>query len=231
MKLILFDIDGTLICSGGAGRKALDAAFFSVLGVRNTMSGFSLGGLTDALILERVFEEHADAEMLPADAGEQVIDIYLEHLRVEIEQSAGYKVLPGVLALIQRLSRDKDVTLALGTGNIEAGARVKLGRGALNEYFSCGGFGSDGYSRPEILQAGVRRAESLQQGPFDSIWVVGDTCHDVRAARAIGATVLAVATGTESVDELEKSRPDLVVDLLSEPSAWDALRSSGASET
>lgn len=213
MKLFLFDLDGTLLTTGGAGLRALDRAFERLRGVPRAMQGISAAGKTDPLIVREVFEKKVGRSPAPAELA-AVCETYLEFLEEELRAAPGYRVMDGVPALLDELSLRGDVLVGLGTGNLEKGARLKLAPGGLNKYFAFGGFGSDSEDRPEVLRMAVRRAEERAARALakEDVLVIGDTVLDVRAGRAIGARTVAVATGHVRRPELEAAGPDLFLE-------------------
>jgi phosphoglycolate phosphatase-like HAD superfamily hydrolase len=146
---------------------------------------------------------------------------------MELASAGNYRVLDGVEALLPVLAARPDVFLALGTGNLEAGARLKLERSGLNSYFAIGGFGSDAEDRAEVLRIGVRRAEEKAGRRFDprDVFVVGDTPHDVAAGRALGAVTVAVGSGHASREELLAAGPDHFLVSLADKEAFLGLLS------
>jgi phosphoglycolate phosphatase-like HAD superfamily hydrolase len=220
--VLLFDIDGTLIHAGGAGRRALEEAMEHHLGdsVRREeawLAGLKLDGMTDRLIVREAMLGVGRA----FDEGlcDRILDTYAERLEQQI-RGPGYRILPGVEALLAELS-GRRATMGLCTGNILRGARIKLARGGLDRYFGFGegdvfGFASDGEARELIVAAALRRA-SVRLGrsidPREAL-VVGDTPRDIAAARAVGCPVLAVATGRFDVAALQAEGADLVVPTL-----------------
>ena len=221
--LVLFDIDGTLLLSGGAGRRALERALVEVAGLGGVLDGVSLAGKVDRQIAREALEQGAadDEEALDLLV-EAVLRRYAELLAEEVERATEYRVLPNVRSTLEALSRRDEVYLALGTGNVRAGARIKLGRAGLNDYFEDGGFGEDGETRVEVLRAAVRRASGLVGVSFEpeQVVVVGDTPLDVAAARDLGARIVAVATGTASMGELAACRPDSLWHELPDHQIW-----------
>jgi phosphoglycolate phosphatase-like HAD superfamily hydrolase len=207
----LFDLDGTLCDTGGAGRRSMERAFDARYGTKEPMRGFGFGGLTDRLIARTALERFG------AEASDRAIDellsTYLEFLPDELERTQGYVVFPGVVRVLESLAGARGVAIGLGTGNVEPGARLKLGRGGLNAHFAFGGFGSDHEDRAELLRRGMERgAEKLGASPADvRTIVVGDTPRDVSAGHAIGAYVVAVTTGWTKADELARAGADLVL--------------------
>ena len=220
-RVVLLDIDGTLISCGGAGRNAMLDAVSEHVGRRDVLE-FRFGGLTDQLIVRRALDSAGvEPSMSRIDA---VLETYLELLPAALDAATNYQVLPGVVSLLQALGGQRRVALGLGTGNIEGGARHKLQYGGLWKEFSFGGYGSDHEARDEILRIGAKRgAAQLDEESAPTVFVVGDTPHDVAAAQAIGATCIAVATGGFGADELAAAGAHLVVDDLSDPRALDIL--------
>ncbi|MBI2945641.1 MAG: HAD family hydrolase [Candidatus Wallbacteria bacterium] len=216
-RIVLFDIDGTLMLSGGAGARALGTAFRELHQVPEVMAEITYAGRTDPSIVRDIFRVKlgrpgADGEV------ERILERYVAHLQGEIGTSPKAQVLPGIEPLLQSLSGRDDVVLGLLTGNIERGARLKLGRFGLDRYFEFGGFASDSEDRDEIARVALGRAqERFGAGvtAADTV-VVGDTPRDISCARAIGARVLAVATGPHSSAELAGHTPDWLFDDLSD---------------
>ena len=224
-RILLFDIDGTLIGSGGAGRRALERAVAEACGLDAVSAAFSFAGGTDPAIFRRLL---ADCGVEPTEAAlARTFDVYLEILREEIASAENFLVYPGMEDALETLAAQDPETVAvgLGTGNIEAGARIKLARADLNRHFPFGGFGSDAEDRPALLRAGaLRGAARLGRAPEEcDVLVIGDTPLDVAAAHAIGARCLAVATGGATRAELAAAGPDALVGSMAESGALDAL--------
>jgi phosphoglycolate phosphatase len=211
---ILFDIDGTLVSTGGAGARSWRWAFDRLFGVSADIGGSSDAGMTDPQVARSTFQTVLGRP--PQDreiAG--LMSAYLQRLPIEVEASAGYRVLEGVAELLPRLCRD-GFLLGITTGALEAAAHVKLARGDLNRFFCFGGFGSDSADRSELTIRAIRCAGAILGRPIDSreVIVVGDTPLDVEAARTAGAISVAVASGRYGRDELERSAPDHVLESL-----------------
>jgi len=218
--VFLFDIDGTLISSGGAGRRAMRAA----LGDAAHGASFSFAGMTDRLIVRQALEGAG----APTDEGaiDAVIERYLARLSVEVaDEAIEYLVHIGMTQALDTVAGQESVAVGLGTGNVERGARIKLSRVALNERFGFGGFGCDAEDRAELIRIGADRgAARLGVGRSACrVVVIGDTPRDITAARAIGAEVVAVATGTVDLDVLAEHDPDHLFPNLAHRGALKAL--------
>lgn len=210
-RLFLFDIDGTLMLSGGAGARALMRMFSELFGLENALEGVRLGGQTDPQIIADVFERRGlAATVTPADV-DRARDLYLTYLAAEIVTSEKAVALPGVVTLLERLAGHPDVKLALVTGNFEPGARIKLSRFDLNRFFPLGGFGSDSHLRRELVPIAMDRARAHYGLAFDArdTVVIGDTEKDVDCGRHSGARTVAVCTGSIGEADLKACSPDL----------------------
>lgn len=222
MRVYLFDIDGTLIDAGGAGRRSMTAAFASVFGIDQPFEAFDLLGRTDLNIAWEVCERHVGRR--PGDEElARFFDAYLARLERELEFGNGYRVLPGTGELVARLATCADALVGLGTGNLAAGARLKLARTGYAHHFRFGGFGDDGPDRPAVLATAVLRARALDEraAPAASdVWVVGDSVRDVEAAHAIGATAVAIASGWQTAEVLAAAGADHTFETMSDFYAW-----------
>jgi len=214
MRLILFDIDGTLIDSGGAGVRSLDLALKDLFSIENGFHGISMAGKTDTQIIKEGIMKHDLSANGTIDA---VIKAYLNYLRREINNDRKH-VKPGIYEVLEELKPLQDLGLGLLTGNIEDGARIKLEPFRLNEYFPAGAFGSDDEDRNNLLPIAVKRFEELFQQKIeaDNCIIVGDTPRDVECAHIYGAMCIAVATGPYSYDDLIEAGADYVVHDLSD---------------
>ena len=227
-KLVLFDIDGTLVLTGGAGIRAMNRACEELVGHRQALANIPVAGRTDRIILIDVLR-HAGRS--PDDGLlDWLRDRYVEYLREEIErpgltqnfESLGARggvkaIMPGVRELLDTLQRRDDVFLGLLTGNFEAGARIKLEHFDLWRYFRCGAFGDDSADRNDLVPFAVRRAKDcgVPELAREHILVVGDTPHDIACARAVGAVAVAVATGGFTADQLREQGAQIVFQDLS----------------
>jgi phosphoglycolate phosphatase len=210
--LILFDIDGTLVLTGGAGGRAMSLAFEEIFGIRDAFRGVPLAGRTDAWILRDGAAAHGISPDSPALL--RFRDAYLRHLVVELEKPGPRKgIMPGIRRLLDALSARDDIYLALLTGNYEEGARIKLEYFDLWRYFRCGAFGDEAPHRNGLVKKAVERVAACG-GPTIAAArtvVIGDTPLDVAGAVFSGARSLAVATGSHTVDQLRASGADVVM--------------------
>ncbi len=211
-QLLLFDLDATLIRTGGAGLRAMNRAFLEVMDWPDALGRISPAGRTDPSIAREISRKIRGRDMTPAEL-DRFFSCYLELLPAELAQADDYQVLPGIEEFLEQAAGKPELILGLGTGNLEAGARIKLEPAKLNRYFAFGGFGSDTEDRPTLLRIAVERAQA-RRGQTLSPWqvvVIGDTPHDIHAGRAIQARTLAVATGPFSTEQLAAHQPDLAV--------------------
>lgn len=221
MKLVLFDIDGTLITSRGAGRRAMRTAFERVFGSAGGIDGYDLRGRTDTRIVHDVMTAEGWEPTAIRERLDDFFEAYLAGLAVEIGDGRHVVTLPGVAALVERLARSPEATLGLVTGNIEGGARLKLLPTGLWPNFPIGAYGSDHMDRRRLPSLAARRANALLGTAFapTDVVVIGDTPHDVDCARAFGAAAVAVATGQYPRVELLAERPDHFFEDLSDVEA------------
>jgi phosphoglycolate phosphatase-like HAD superfamily hydrolase len=208
--VVLFDIDGTLLESGGAGRAAMSAAFGQLWGRADACANISFGGMTDRAIARQgllAVGENVDDTLI-----DQVLAAYLAQLEHTLPRHP-HRVMPGVNVLLDALTERSDLALGLGTGNVRAGAFAKLRTASLDAYFAFGGFGCDAEDRAQLLRAGAQRGAERAGAALEEcrVVVIGDTPKDVAAARAIGAEVVAVATGGFDLDTLRATQPDRAV--------------------
>ena len=211
LKLLLFDLDGTLVLTGGAGIRSLIKTFDQIYQLKEPLQDITIAGNTDPKIIEDIMRKRLPHKPLTDSVCSTLLNTYLEYLQSEVESSAEYHVLPGIKTLLQQCQQDKTIFLGLGTGNLEKGARIKLERGNLNRFFPIGGFGSDSSDRTILLKIAVQRAEEYFGQNFSpsQVYVIGDTPLDIHHGKAIGAKTLAVATGiTHSYTTLLKEKPD-----------------------
>jgi phosphoglycolate phosphatase-like HAD superfamily hydrolase len=216
-KLVLFDIDGTLIDTGGAGSRSWAWAFERVFGRKIDIAEHTTAGMTDPAIARVTFAEAMGREPSSEELT-RLMASYQAVLPDYVASSPGYRVLDGVHELLERLT-GLGVALGLTTGGLEAVAHAKLGRAALNHFFLVGGYGSDSEDRVALTRAGIERGERLLGGKLarEQVFVVGDTPLDVAAAKGAGAVSVGVASGRYDVAELSAAEPDHVLASLAEP--------------
>ena len=217
-KVILFDLDGTLVRTGGAGLRALSSALKDLYGMDPPLDGITIAGNTDPNIFREIIRKKISGSPPTLKEEGRFFEKYLYYLKIEIESSPGYRILPGTLAILEAAQNHKHLHTGLGTGNIEMGARIKLERGGLNPFLAFGGFGSDSSDRPQMLRMGVEKAQKLFGVIFQphQVYIVGDTPLDISAARTMGAQIIAVATGGYTSNDLRVLEPDLLLENLSD---------------
>ncbi len=212
--IVLWDIDNTLLYTGGAGSLGMARAFRDLYGVDDAFRRIEFSGRSDlAIFTDAALAHGIAADAIPTEVP-RFIDAYIDHLRITLGETAGGSVLPGVVEILDALSQRDDVVQGLGTGNFRRGGELKLQHYDLDRYFPRieGGFGEDSEDRPAVIARGIER---LRDGADATrIVVIGDTPHDVTSARANGAFALGIATGRNSVEELlacgaDAALPDL----------------------
>lgn len=226
-RLVLFDIDGTLVLTGGAGMRAMNRACEDLVGHGNALDGIQLAGRTDWIILQdaaaRVGRE------LHRDLLHELRTRYVVHLREEILlPGRGIKaVMPGIREALDALSERPDVALGLLTGNFIEGARIKLEHFDLWKYFRCGAYGDDASDRNALVPIAIRRAREARVADVSPacVVVIGDTPHDIACAQAAGAVSIGVATGHYTADQLRACGAEIVFSDLSDTEAF--LRAIG----
>lgn len=215
MNLILFDIDGTLISTGGAGMRAFYRALRDLFDVEADRPALRPDGKTDPLIAKELLACFGLENQWCADVQEALFSSYLKHLEDEMCRAAdcgSMQVLPGAVDLLELLSGRPDFCIGLVTGNLEKGAQIKLGTAGLSRYFRFGGYGSDSEDRTAIVRLGIQRgAQSVSPRPVEGVFVVGDTPLDIQHGRAAGARVIAVASASFDLHDLGLHNPDLLV--------------------
>lgn len=214
---LLFDIDGTLISTGGASDRAWHRAFLELHGVEVNVPDYTGKGVPDPAVGLQCFRGAIGREP-EGDEMAALMALRERYLREEVETSPGYRVMPGAEALLERL-RDEGRLVGLITGNTEGAAEIKLARAGLNAFFAFGGYGSDADQRADVARKALERAEAAAGGGLDRAACIatGDTPLDVEAGHAAGIRVVGVATGEYSVDELRAAGGDWVVADLTSP--------------
>lgn len=215
MKLVLFDIDGTLIDSGEAGTRSLNLAFEEVFSIPHAFRGISMAGKTDIQIMKEALRrfgldsENGNIEILCRN--------YIRHLKYQIENPRRH-LKPFIREALASLVEKKDFTIGLLTGNIKEGARIKLSPFGIDNYFSVGAYGDDDEDRNRLLPIAVERFMKVYKKEIDyrNCIVIGDTPRDVECAKVHGAVSVAVATGPYPYDTLLNSGADMVLRDMSE---------------
>ena len=216
-RLLIFDIDGTLIASGGAGSSAMRAAFAALWGAEDGFKNVEFSGRSDRAIFRNAFQLCGLGDNLTPEQFQRAKRAYLRRLDQSLAAHNGV-ILPGVVPLLQRLCQDETVTLTLGTGNFRNGALRKLRHYGLDGFFReptatgfrHGGFGDNVEERPLLVEEAIRSAQ-CHAGKHDTIMVIGDTVHDITAAKANNVIAIGVATGTASEPDLAHAGADVVL--------------------
>jgi len=207
-RIFLFDVDNTLLNSGGAGSRGMNLAFHDLFGIDNGFEGVEFSGRTDSAIFRNgLLLHHIPDGDFPALLA-RFRTSYLRHLAHTLPETRG-QVLPGVPVLLRSLSETPGVRLGLATGNFRRGAMMKLEHYGIRPFFRTGGFGEDSELRSEVVARAIRRLGG-RPGGRNPVYVLGDTPIDVEAAKANGAVAVAVTTGTASADELVSAGADAV---------------------
>jgi len=218
-KLLLFDLDGTLMLSGGAGMRAMNQAFFELFNQPDAFNGIQPDGKTDPLIFKEMLSKKGlhvpDMEL----ACSEFHNKYIHFLADEMPKSQGARLMPGIPELLTSLTAIQDLALGLLTGNFEMGARLKLARFDLNKYFPFGAFGSDDEDRVRLLDYALERAKvnlGTDVPEPQDVLVIGDTPRDIACGKARKCATVGVATGSFSIDALSESGADFVFKDLSD---------------
>jgi phosphoglycolate phosphatase len=200
------------LVTGGAGAVAWQRAFRELYDVEANIDEHTKAGMTDPEIAEIVFREVIGRDGTPAERS-QAIGVYLDHLADAVEESGGYRVMPGIEELLPALV-ERGVLLGIVTGNVKSAAQIKLARGDLNRFFSFGGYGSDSRDRTELTRKAIERGGEVSGKPLDpaATIAVGDTPRDIEAGHGAGIRVVGVATGAYSVSEQRAAGADWAIE-------------------
>ena len=214
-KLILFDLDGTLVNTGSTGRKALTKAITKLYGKTPVFDHGLISGRTDTENFELVCQLVKDKKPTK-NKKKKISDTYLDLLQVELKKSCKnktYELVPGIKKFLAKLATEKNIVLGLGTGNIEQGAILKLEPSGLLHYFTVGGYGEDGRTREKMLQTAVKRAEKKYKTTFapDQVYIIGDTHRDILAAKNCGYHSAAITSGFGDPIKLQRAAAELQV--------------------
>jgi phosphoglycolate phosphatase-like HAD superfamily hydrolase len=221
--LLLFDIDGTLLLTGGAGKIAFEEAFEEIFEIPEAWRNLDPHGKTDPAIFDEVAQRELGRLLSPGEF-DLLMERYEEIFEERIQQSPRFELMPGVIEILEHLSRKPDIFLALATGNFEGAGHMKLKRGAVDHYFTTGGFGNDAREREKILLAAVAYSEELAREHFEKerIFVIGDTEHDIAAAKKADLRSIAVLTNGRTRKDFEKNPPDHILKDLTDIDAFMA---------
>jgi phosphoglycolate phosphatase-like HAD superfamily hydrolase len=208
--VLLFDIDGTLVTTGGAGRRSMELAFARLHGRRDACDSFSMSGMTDRAIARKALQAIGAEDS--TGAIDAVIAAYLAHLAEEVHKvdDRNYRVFPGMREAVREARSRAGFAVGLGTGNVREGARVKLERVSIYDQFAFGGFGCDAEDRTELIRCGATAGAAQLGAPVEScrVVVIGDTPKDVHAAKGIGAECIGVGTGSFTPEALMEAGAD-----------------------
>ena len=222
-RLVLFDIDGTLVLTHGAGMRAFYRGLAEVFSLAVDGEIINPDGKTDPLIAKECLAHFGQQHRWNDDSRDSLFACYLACLEEEMEKArlgSKIRVLPGVAALLDVLSTMPEFALGLVTGNLEGGARIKLSKAGLDKYFRFGGYGSDSEDRTELIRTAIQRGkEQIAPASVGAAFVIGDTPLDVKHGRAAGAYTIAVASARYSMSDLRSCAPDLLVPALTEVDA------------
>jgi phosphoglycolate phosphatase len=214
MRLVLFDIDGTLLREGVAPKIAFARALRETYATAGPVGTFRFAGMTDPECVTEIMRLAGVADEVIHQRREECLRRYVEHLEAEMPNYEGARLFPGVRELLERLNKLDDVVVGLLTGNVLRGAQLKLRRWNLESYFRFGAYGDDHENRSVLAAIALEKARALFGQSFSGAdtTVIGDTPKDVSCARAIGARAVAVATGQVSRQELAECLPDVLLE-------------------
>ncbi len=209
MKLVLFDIDGTLVSTGAAGFDAMRHAFAELYGIPEGFAGIEMSGKTDTAILREALTNHQiDEAAVPVEV---FYERYISRLRLTLQEPhRPRRLMPGIPDLLAALVGQPDLVLGLLTGNFAMGAQLKLESFGIWQYFRLGAYGSDHHDRNALVPIAQQRAHVIlgHTIPAQQTFVIGDTPRDIACAHVHGARAVAVATGNYPVDDLRRHTPE-----------------------
>lgn len=219
--MLLFDIDGTLLLTGGAGRIAFEEVMEELFQAPNSWGELVPDGKTDPIIMEELAQKNI-GRSLSATEHKVIKNRYHEIFAREINQSERFRLLPGVPELLAALDNQEALLLGIATGNFELAARLKLRRGGIDQFFPFGGFGSDADDRITLTRIAFERGKARMNQRFDpsDVFVIGDTLYDIEAGKALGAKTIAVATGRTEESELATANPTHLFPDLTDTSSF-----------
>jgi len=207
-KLLIWDIDGTLIDCMGSGRRAMDKTFHKLFGIENGFQNIKMAGRLDWQIVNDAIKHHSIENF--------DIDIFFKEyekiLKDELKSNQCGKILPGILEILENTSGKENIYHVLGTGNCQEGAKLKLSHLGIDTYFKLGGFGNNNLKRWQMIEKVIREAKEYFNVNFSpkDIYVIGDTVFDIECGKKLGVKSIAVATGSCEYEVLAKSSPDYI---------------------
>lgn len=216
-KILLFDIDGTLLLTGGVGKIAFEKAFEELFRIPDAWGDVIPDGKTDPLIIEEITKQTLKRKLKKKEY-ELLCARYTGYFRDEIRKAPNFRLMPGVSALLKTLSERNDVLIGIATGNLEEAGRLKLERGNIHHYFQFGGFASDSNDRSGIIRKALKDAEKIMGHDIarELVFIIGDTEHDIRAAQTLGLHSIAVTTGGYTKKDLLRHKPTHLLKNLSD---------------
>lgn len=205
-RLVLWDIDGTLLHCGSDGKKALNHAFHELYGIADAFEQAAIGGAMDSALINHVYETHG----IDALKKNQFQERYRTALKEILSQNQEKRVLPGVLRLLNQLTQDSSVVNALLTSNLQIGAQTKLDAFDLKQFFPIGGYGDETGEKWDVANRCIETAERELDTIFqrNNIFLIGDSCYDIATARECGIKSIAVSTGWADEESLRRCKPD-----------------------
>lgn len=209
MKMILFDIDGTLLLAGGIGRIAFNRVFQEMFEIDNIWGSYDPHGKTDSMIISELSEPALGRKLNHLEKIE-ISRRYIQYFSEMFDQAAKFRLLPGVLTLLETLSQHK-FHLGIATGNYRETAAYKLKRGKIDHHFTFGGYGSDSHDRLQMTAKALERGLAVRSVNKKDIFLVGDAEADIQCAKALGLRSIGVATGSLSVEQLKTINPDFLM--------------------
>ncbi len=210
-KYLLFDIDGTLINTGGAGLKAMKSTVKSIFGNEELLKDYSFAGKTDSQIMNDMIRR-SGLDDNPETLSKLLKQTYIEKLRTNLKNSDNFRTYPNVNELLDNYQKKEDYELALLTGNFETGAKLKLEHAGLWKYFKWGVFGNLSEDRVHLAKDALETiTEKEKKVNTKNIFIIGDTTNDIRCGKAIDATTIAFTSGFESEEKLCTSSPDFMI--------------------
>lgn len=212
--IILFDIDGTLLLTGGCGKIAFNRVFKTLFNENEIWDNIVPDGRTDFSLIRECFQKRFKRDPSPQEI-QKVSTLYFEYLEQELKKASQFRLMPSVIPILEKLSQHENLFLGLATGNFKIAALHKLKRGAIDHFFSFGGFGCDSENRNELTQKAQRRGQQKTNSQAIT-YVIGDTIHDIHSGKSIGATTIAIPTGSTSPETLKENTPDHLIQDLSQ---------------